>query len=459
VIAGCEGGRQVLLTEAPGRILVQVHDRDDGSPQGDVKLVLMDLAANRPVHGPVTTGATGTVLFPDLPRGRYAVLAFPGGGRGVYHLPGSVRVPRLIESPPIGAKLPPGVTAPWAPPPAGSEPVLVPILTYRSHEFADDLPRIRGQIVDAQTGQPLPVAFVSTPSHIVAYSGSYTVRDDVTGADGRFHVADIPFAEDPFSGNLIQIVPLTVNREGFLGVNWFYDPPHGDNNLDITGVVIALQPAVASSGVLTGRVTFLDEPVADLLVGLAHAGEPTPPPGKAAGGGQPDQASWPPGAGAQGGVGIPGLTARTDSLGGYRFTGLPENWYIVHPGFPADDAYWLIGQPADRPRQVIDGQTTVAEDLAILKAIFPVTPAAGAILALPPAVLRWTAVAEADSYAVSLNRTILGVVAGTEIEVPVETVIEPGSNAWGVTAILQDGVPVGGMERSARFLMEGDGVP
>ena len=222
-VMGCSGDDGAGPTVEGTTVMVTVRDRDDGSPQASVKVLLMEADANRLWAGPLITDAAGEARFASVPAGHYKLLAYPGGGRGPYHLPGSFRLAPADVS--------------------GAPPTLhLEVITWVGSAFADQLPRISGLVVDGQSGEPLAGAFIGPGGTLTAYMGTYSVREDVTGPDGAFHVADIIFAMDPVSGRPIQVMPLLVNREGYAPTAWLLDPRPQDDRLDIEGVQIALTP-------------------------------------------------------------------------------------------------------------------------------------------------------------------------------------------------------------------------
>ncbi len=437
-----------------GRVEVELLDMEDFTPQEGVKLVLMDAERNRAVRDPVRSDAAGRAHFHDLPDGRYALLAYPGGGIGIFHQPGSFRIPvakNFAEARAGAGQSDDGLVAPFRTPPVPAAEVT--ILTFTSAHYEDVLPRIAGTIVAADTGEPLARAFISLPSHVSGYAGLLWVSDDVTGVDGQFLVADIPFAYDDMTQNIFQIQPLVVSREGYVPLTWFHQPSHGDINVDISGVRIELQPLhSAATGALTGQVTYLGEPVPDLLVGIAATPGPYDPGRKKAPGTGKGLSSPPPDVlEPTSGVGLVGQVAVTDSLGRYVFSDLPVGWYLLHPGYLADDDYVFFSQEADRRYEIAADSTSSAQTLSVRKAVSALEPWPGQIATMPVGSFRWSAVAEADSYRVYLDRGHLGTFAGTEYHLPEGDEILAGEHIWFVAAMRQDSTYVGVMERATPF--------
>jgi hypothetical protein len=450
-VSGCEDDYPPP-SDLFNQVVVIANDWDSGAPQAGVKLILMDVVKNRPVTDPVVTGANGRVSFENLPENRYVVLAYPGGGIGIYHQPESFWLDEKAGTPAHSSwgSSRAGLGAPARTPPLTV--VTVPILTVRHSHYEDALPRIAGQIVDAVAGEPLSRVFVSLPSHVTAYAGLLANSDDVTGPDGLFLVAGIPFAVDPISGNIFQLQPLIVSREGYTPLAWFHQVPHGDDNLDISGVRIELQPLGGATGSLAGYVSYLGEPVEGQQVGLAALGVP-PVKGKSLGS-PGDRDSGDPVASEllpQAGVGLVGQVAETDSTGAFRFVGLSPGFYLLHPSYLVGDAYVFLSQPADRPYEVVGSETTTADTLHVIKSIQPYEPFPGSIVNTPVRRFHWSAVAEADSYRVYLDRGILGTFTGTEAQLPAGEEITEGDHHWDVVAFTREGTNVGTKERFSRF--------
>jgi hypothetical protein len=412
------------------------------------------------VRGPVLTNEYGQVFFDKLPDGHFSVLAFPGGGRGIFHLPGAFHIPPqedlFVAKSSRGGDA--GIMKPRTPP---VPEISVDILTYVNNSFADELPRVIGQVVDAATGQPLAGAFVSLPpsqAALDAYLGYYSVSEDVTGADGAFHVARIPFAVDPVSGDIVQVQPLLINKEGYAPEVWFYDRPQGDENLDIGGVVIGL-PTLSGleTGELAGRIVFEGAGVADLPVAISYLAGPEAFKSNRGNGGLsvtsgsvPD--GPPPSMQTQMNVGVTGKVACTDADGDFRFTALAPGWYAVHVAFQPDDGFTPARGIADGT-VLVDGQLAAElGPLPVVRTIRPVWPPRGWTIREAHTTFRWTAVAEADSYGVFLDRGFIGTVATNEIEAP-----EPWgqdaahSHSWWVVAEKRDGTRVGTTDGQISF--------
>jgi len=385
----------------PETVVVEAWHRDAQRPVPGVKIVLMD-GENRPVATPAVSDSLGRATFavaaaePPL-----AALAFPGDSLAVVSLPDPV---------------------------VGADTVQI---VLRRRTLPGGLPRIAGRIVDAATGEPLAGAFVSLSSYLIAHIGQVTPSDDVTLADGEFRVSDIPFARDPDTGNLFQILPLLISRAGYRPLAWSHAMRPGDEDLDIAAGEIALQPDPGGEGTLTGRVVAAGEPVADLAVGLGPAGESPPPAEKGA-------------------VGWPGHVVATDSLGVFAFGDLPPGRYVVHPAFRLEDGWAYPGPDGPAAHDVADGQVVDAGDFRVLPTITALAPV-DTVVDLDGTVFRWAAVAApVDSFRVLLDGEWIGATTDTVL-VRAALELEPGWHVWTVSGFATDGTWVAARETWARF--------
>jgi hypothetical protein len=288
--------------------------------------------------------------------------------------------------------------------------------------------------------------------------GAYSVKEDVTDTDGAFHVADIPFALDPVSGHPIQLAPLLVSREGYAPTAWFLDPRPGDDRLDIEGVQITLAPLDGSeAGELGGRVLSRGQPVAGLPVGVVFLAGPEIGGTAAArlaaaqgAGSAPGNSSFPLPLGQPG---QPGRTDVTDEAGEFRLTGLVPGWYLVHPAYQDDDGYTVIRTAMDLTVLVTVEAPGEVPELAVLRTLEPLAPPRGAILADTLRTFAWTAVAEADSYLVALDGSVVASVGSARYLLPLEGRLSPGPHSWEAAAVDQAGEFVAVMDAFARFLL------
>jgi hypothetical protein len=417
-LAGCSDDEPVNDWPDP---VVEVTLMPDSLPRAGVKVVVMDPQTSTVVAGPVVSDSSGTCLFSGLDLGTYALLAFGGAETQLAWLPRGWSYPYGGGWKDAGLLMDPMKTAPVAAPPR--------ILVEEQIPPAG-LPRISGQVVDADSGDPLARAFISASPFLTGYLGQTTYRDDVTGSDGRFTVSEIPFAQDPQSGNLIQVLPLFITREGYRPLSWTHSLAHGDDSLDITGVTISLQKQTAAdTGGLTGRLLLDGQPAAGVLVGLGGAADPQ-----------------------KGAAGQPGFVAETDTAGVFSFGGLPAGVYHVHPGFLPDDGFTFLDQEGNVGRQVLSDQVNQTGDLWLVHEIFLHWPTSGTEVnpdLLGP--LQWASVSGAASYDVFLDRGYLGNTTETTMPLPEDFPLTPGLHYWRVVAYDTEDHIVGALDRPGVF--------
>jgi len=400
---------------------VEIYQVPENVPVAGVKVVVMDRQSLLPVAVPVLSDDQGYCQFPALPAGYYSLVAFGGAHFQVIDLPSG-----WSQDYQGNGNQSAGLLAPDKTPPITSPPQIKVALYNQS----GGLPRIQGQIVDAQTNQPLAAAFVSTSPFLSGYTGGTTVKDDVTLADGRFLVSDIAFFMDPDSGNLVQIEPLLVSCAGYLPRTWLYDPPNGDDNVDISGVVISLE-AVADqpTGSLSGRLLLDEVPAAGVEVGL--------------GGHTPDKS----------GVGQPGWLAVTDAEGLFHFPQLPEGVFFLHAGFRLNDGVVYPNQSGNVGRTVVANQETQTGDLVLLHEIDLYYPPNGwqylGAQWLEP--FQWNLVPGAVMYRVYLDRGLLGETTETTFPIPEELELTPGPHVWGIEAVNTESEIIGVSETHGTF--------
>lgn len=383
----------------------QVEDALSGEAVVGVKLVVMTRDGNRLVTGPILSNEHGRCSLAGLPAGDYRVLVFGGAS----HRP--LVSATSLSMPADGGK--------------GIRVLVVPLAR------PGGLPRLSGTVSDAQTGEPLAGAFVSTSSFLTAYEGDTGPRDNVTGRDGAFKVADIPFGQDPLSGNLVQILPLLITRAGFEPAVFTYRAPNGSGELDVAGLRIALRRIDGAEPALTatvcGRLLRGRVPAAGVAVGLGFAG------------------------GDKGAVGAPGWVAVSDPEGRFCLAGLLPGRYVLHPGYLVGDGAVFPDQPGNRPWDVGAGGTVDAGDLTLLREIDPVEPAHGGLAGAVPTRLVWSAVPGAAEYQVVLDGEDLAAIQTPAYDLPDTLTIAAGWHWWGVTARDAGGAAVGVMQVPAWF--------
>jgi hypothetical protein len=404
---------EVVVRLAPGR-----------DPLPGIKVVPMDPATNLPGASPRMSDEGGVCVFPDLPEGRYNLVAY--GGSEYFVVSNAEELSGQAKSAPFGGMDLPGVPEKTSPPPPPVE------ILMALRQVPGGLPRFSGQVVDGITGQPLEAAFVSTSPFLSGYAGRTTYQDDVTLPDGRFSVSEIMVAPNPDTGNLIQIEPLLVTCAGYRPLSWTHHFANGDQNLDVSGVTIQLQPVQSGdTGELSGRLLLEGEPVAGVVVGLGGS------------------------AATKSGVGQPGFTAMTDDAGVFHFTGLPGGVYFLHPAFRPLDGFTFPNQQGNFGRQVVPGQETLAGDLTLLHEIRLLYPPNGwdYFGAQWLEDFQWSAVPGATRYVAFLDRGVLGETDTTSIAIPEDWILNPGLHSWSVLAYSEGIGPIGAAEVTGIFFI------
>ncbi|MBM4130065.1 hypothetical protein FJ250_03420 [bacterium] len=414
--AGC--GSRGDRTADP--FLVEVRDEATGLAVAGVKLVLMDALTNLPLAGPAVSTDTGPVaLDPGRGAGLPRLAVFGGADWAVLDQPdwrGGLRR--------AGGRAGAGPTAAVAP---AAAPATVNTVHVGRRRSPGGPPVFSGLVVDAGTGAPLERAFVSLSPWPVAYGGGASPSDDVTGADGRFTVRDVPVAMFGDTGTGFQVLPLVVARVGYRTAFAVHDPPGGIDSAEITGLVIALTPlGAADTGALCGRVLRGGEPAAGVVVGLAPFG-------------------------AKGAVGAAGLAALTGADGRFTFTGLSGGSYSVHPGFLVGDGSWYGGGPAVA---VSAGAEADAGDLPVLHEILALPPSPVRLAAADTvATFAWTEVPGAARYGLFLGGELVAEATTASLTLALPP-LAPGRHVWAASAIDASGIPVGVMQVRGWFRRE-----
>ena len=116
--------------------------------------------------------------------------------------------------------------------------------------------------------------------------------------------------------------------------------------------------------------------------------------------------------------------------------------WLLEPGYLAEDAWAPVLNPA-RVVTVLADTTVTTPDLPLLPAIIGLHPRPGAQNVASRPELRWTAVAEADSYRVVLDNAVAGVTTVPHLALRPDQALDPGNHLWWVVAETADGGAVG----------------
>ncbi len=98
----------------------------------------------------------------------------------------------------------------------------------------------------------------------------------------------------------------------------------------------------------------------------------------------------------------PGLSTNTDTEGRFVLEGLAPGPWLLEPAYRSDDG-WLLNRQAATFAEVLPvivhpGAADTIPDLAMLRAVEPISPLPGAVGVDSLATFTWEAVAEADSF-------------------------------------------------------------
>jgi hypothetical protein len=393
-------------------------------PLPGIKVVIMDGATNSVAAGPAISDAEGKCTFPGLEGGPYQVVPFAGSHHEVVSIAPSSWDLRYWPSKSQGSL----ISAPDKTPPAPSGPMI----WMETLVTPGALPRIAGVVTDAGTGEPLEAAFISLYTAMGGYTGTTRFYDDVTLADGTFSVTEIPFAQDPENGHLVQIMPLLIHREGYRPRSWYHSAANGDDNLDISGVVIPLEPIdPGATGGIQGRLLLLGEPAAGVAVGISAS------------------------AGGKSAVGQPGLATLTDQEGRFLLSGVPEGHFYLEPGFMVGDGVVSYFPAGHHPSLVLAEQITGAGDLFLLHEITLYTPAAAGWYLNTEVMfpMEWSAVPGAVRYQIMVDRGTIGESITHRLEQPEGFQLSAGIHFWSVVAFDDQDRQIGAVEKLGRFTL------
>ncbi len=409
LLIGCDNDPTKLDYHQP-LAQVAVTDVTTGQPVAGVKVLAVRDYTNTPVAGPFETNAAGEIEMGVDPGALTGYLVF-GGTDWILHDQqyGNWKTLGAEKIPPVQNPLTSIFVRPAAP--------------------VDGIPRIAGTIIDAISGEPLHQAIISTVPDLAAYNGAADPGSDITSINGAFTVHEIAFTTNPGTGNLSQVETLFISRVGYRPRRWVYEHANGDDNLDISGVEIALTPLSANdTGVLTGRILLRGQPQSNVWVGL---------------GGFVANKS---------GMGVLGQTARTDNEGIYEFTGLASGTYIVDPGFLLNDQIIFPNQSQPPVYDVTSGQTVAAEDLLVFQEISSLASNLDSFSISDEVVLlQWTPVQDALVYRVYVAGDEPGSASIAQHLWAIPPGATPGWYRWSVVADSANHESLGAMQIPAWF--------
>ncbi len=423
VMASCSKDTEPVPDPEPSTRVLVLNGADDAPVEG-VKVVVMDNLTNLPLAAPLLSDTTGICDFGILPDVERSVLVFGGG------LWRSFGVTETIAAPEPAAMLAP-VAAAGAP-----TELMVRVTTILPPGGA----HISGTVIDAATGEPLDLVFLGPNPYPEGYLGAVGPSDDVTMADGAFRVSEILFAEEPGTGNPIQVVPLFITRHGYLPRVWRYPARPGEIIDEIVGVEITLQPDEATErGDLRGRLMRLGEPVPDIVVGLGTATAIT------------SKSVTSKSVTSKSAAGLTGWTAISDSNGIFVFTDLPADRYVLHPAYLPGDRAFYPNQAANFPREIVADAELDAGDFILVWEVEPLTPASGTRVPAMHREFVWEAVPGAATYEFYLDGAAPVVVDEPTRVLPGTRPLADGNHWWSMVAYDAADFAIGTFGQAAEF--------
>ena len=428
------------ILPAANTLIGQLVRAEDDTPIGPMDVSLLDLDTLAAV-GLVEADAEGNFRFDDLPPGDYLP---------VIHSPDRVLfgLPRTRFSFVEGDTL--RVTYPLSPvPPLRGEDDLI----------------LEGQVIDRDTGLPIPFARIEMSSFDQGpnwsqsgsswseFRGGATTQEPVADEEGRFTLGPIPTITfiDPGTGETRELIASwRVTAPGYRAVG-FDTSQSGNFDTDVT----VRMPPGRDVGVITGTVVDVD--------GAPLAGVPVYAEWRRDQGQFPKGAATPgviePDAGGDGNdVGriIPAEpTDVTDALGRFRIEALPAGGYNLLAGAAPDDGWVGI------PKQGIELTNVEPErdagELIAAEAIDGLSPA-NLEEVFGTSTLTWPEVDGAVSYQVVVRRASDLSSATINVPTPRVSIVagnEPFNLAtlfrWEVFAIDVDGNEIAATDRPHLF--------
>jgi hypothetical protein len=359
ILVGCESAGPRDVGTFRGRTV----RGEDGAGYGPVTVGLLHVA-DLTWFGHVQTDSSGGFEFEDVPPGSY-VPVVTDNTRELFHLNEAsyaMRAGRIVQL----------------------ELVMVP--NYGAlYDFGLVL---RGEVTDAETGEPVENAVVETThfdetnqSLFSEIHGSSDTVTQLTGPDGRFLLW--PLAKLVLNPDDIGRVPhVRIYKPGYRSAyagGWRTNQvPHR--------LRVALQPG-ADLNLVTGRLrTLAGEPVANLGVALEWR--------RAVDSLKEDPAT--------GKILMPRLVGWSDDDGIFRIEGVPDGGFVLDPSFLRDDGW--VGQQGVVVDVGPSQREADAGDLVVSPAFAPEFPLDGAQLTAQQLRFDWPEVEGAMVYQIDFRR-------------------------------------------------------
>ena len=238
--------------------------------------------------------------------------------------------------------------------------------------------RAQGIVSDADTGEPIAGAYVSSINGILfnPFMGIPLSAECVTDSTGYYSVELFTIVDE---NNYLIGTYVSASKEGYLPVSHFLGLiPQDTVPLDI---VLARDTA---TGTIRGRVVVRGGPVSGVPVGIDCVEAPPVAAGKDNGDG-PQL------------VPLLGKSTVSGVDGWFRITGLSAGSYTIECAFLPDDGYAIVAGSYGYPI-LSEGQTVNLGDMEVAVAIRPIYPEPGSVIQETLPEFRWEAHPRADFY-------------------------------------------------------------
>jgi len=375
----------------------------DSTAMAGASVSLVEAVPYRVVAGPVMTDVDGHYAFPDAPVGSWYIFLHT---RNYFMF--DTADPRVTVEP--------------------GKTVQRDIALVESELWDDNGDHFAGIVTDAETGEPIVGAYVSSTAFSVTNSFfGIPFNEAITDSLGYYRVQVSSWLVGA-PGRIAH--PLGVTKEGYAP---FFDSdiPLLDPMTDSTYTVDVPLSRSDTRGVIRGRVRgprgylanipvafdYSTFPLTDIL---ADASKKTHDP-------QPTS--------------LLGASVRTDASGRFAIGHLAAGTYYVAVAFLPDDGYVQLITSIDLEHRVLieleEGEERDIGTVDVVKAIRPIAPPNGAILTDHSPTLRWTSVPGATWYRLSAGSGhLLDFIR--DMDVPAymfDTELPPGTPIrWTVTA-------------------------